>query len=439
MSAESNHTLIFSAPQATGQSVELPLSKSVALRALAAAWCAGGAEILQRRECLRLSAACRDTVEFNAALKVLRAPAPLRVMISEGAAPLRFLLALAASTPGATVEIDAGQYLRRRPITPLLEALRHAGACIRINPEGFPITVCGTLPDGGRIPVETNASSQFASALMLAAPLWRNGATLLYDNRATVSVPYIKMTAAMMRRFGIRVEISPGAISIHPGRYQTPAELPAAETDWSAAAFLYETALLLPGTPIRIKALTPASASLQGDSRIADLYRQAGVSTQYHPDGGATIVGNGGETRIKSCSDPLIADMRDIPDAVPPLAVGLSLRGIPFRFSGVGHLRHKECDRLQALTGNLARFGIRLRAGADTLEWHGERGEARTCPHVATFGDHRMAMAFAPAAAVAGGLTLDDPQVVSKSFPHFWANMRRLGFILQSGERRSTN
>lgn len=450
--------------------VTLPISKSIALRSLMLATvkrlregdpsplpplpenaCADIRDLYEAlmeilRVC-RLSASRQDTSREGSYCSssspgdaYCSVPAHTVIHMGDGAAPFRFLTALAASVPGIDVEIYTSTSLARRPLSPLVDALRSIGADIRyLNREGYPpLHISGRRLDGGVVTVDGGVSSQFASALLLASPLWRVAADirLAGGEEQCVSHPYLEMTRKMIHMSDTDME-----------------------PDWSAASYFYALALMRPGVDIRIQKLTPPAISLQGDAMCEQIFALLGVETlKCDPShGGATLRGNERQIALMRSMGMFDTDLSDVPDLVPALAVGCCMAGIHFRFRGVDHLRHKESDRLAALHAEMEKIGFALRIetpdpyadsytdlredGTHTdhtpsslstaLVWDGAilpRGESES---IDTYRDHRIAMAFAMAASRLPYLSIEDPMVVNKSFPSFWHDLEDLGFSLR--------
>ncbi len=426
---------------------ELPLSKSIALRVLtlnsvaeALGLSPAGIPALPDAEDVEGMQRAREA--YAAQLALLSGGAevadPHMVHIGEGGAPLRFFTALAASTPGIDLSISTGRSLMRRPLMLLLEALREAGAEIHCErKEGYPpLRILGRRLAPESLGLNPGVSSQFVSALMMASPLWQHGLHLHFDGAAPVSAPYIAMTAEIMRRFGAEVEWDEREVRVAPGKLQPPAEY-CVETDWSAASYFYELAILLPGHDIPLARLTPPDGSLQGDARCAEIFSLLGVTTTLKPDGSAVLRCDPRLLDLfRDSLHPLELDMNATPDLVPALAVGFCLAGIRFRFSGVGHLKHKETDRMLALSTELSKLGYMLDTTPDTMAWLGARCPAGDNESIATYSDHRMAMAFAPAAAKLPYIAIEDPGVVGKSFPGYWRALEGLGFEIRTFKPR---
>lgn len=410
---------IFPPEEILETTVSLPPSKSMAVRAAVLAALAGDATASAR-----FGEACTDArVAADAMAALNRGDADINV--GACGAALRFVTAIAAATPGADVTVDGSDRLRRRPMAPLIDALRSLGADITCTAaEGFaPLHIRGKRLDGGKVAIDASKSSQFVSALMLAAPSMTQG--LVIDPGAHVqSAPYARLTECMMAHYGITtdtvaVEGRP-AIAVLPGKYR-PADI-AIEPDWSAADFWYEIAALTAGW-VTLKGLRAGSP--QPDAVTAGLFERLGVLTEY-TDEGAEL------SATPDLFNRLDADLTDTPDAVPSLVTTACLIGMPFRLTGVAVLRHKECDRLQALIDEMRKVGAMLVTEEydNVLSWDGRRMPVRELPVFDTYDDHRMAMAFAPVAVYIPGIVVRDVEVVDKSYPGYWDALRAAGFTL---------
>ncbi len=419
---------------------ELPLSKSVALRALTLN---AVSELVSGRSAfIPEQSDAGDVKGMERALSFLRFQLmneanggetenrPHSVNIGEGGAPFRFFTALAASAPGADVTLTVRKPLLRRPHALLIEALKNAGADIRClrGENRPPLRIIGRKLDPKELMLNAGVSSQYISALMMSAPLWRNGLHLKFGSGHVVSLPYLRMTAEIMRRFGCDVTLKADEVIVSPDLCSAPErfEIP---TDWSAASYFYELALLTPGNAVMIRRLTPAEDSMQGDSACAEIFGCLGVETDIHEDGSATLEAAGDVVgKLRSDGETFEIDLSGTPDLAPALAVGLCLSGIKFRFDNAGHLKHKETDRMKALAVELRKLGFVLWTSEDSMGWNGELCEmVSPMPEIETYSDHRMAMAFAPAVVRFPGLKIKNPEVVGKSFPRFWENLVALG------------
>ncbi len=415
---------------AQSETVVLPLSKSIAARVLTVNFLSKSPVHIDELP------DCDDCRNLEAALSVLRDALdkrlenkPIKINIGAGAAPFRFFLALTAVTPGAVVEIETNEQLKRRPVAPLVDALLSLGADIKYHDEsGYPpLIVHGHQLDGGVVEIDGSVSSQFVSALMMIAPLCKQGLVIKFAGGVAVSLPYIEMTAQIMRQFGIDPIITSDSVTVKSGVYKAPADL-TIEPDWSAASYFYERALLGAPSPVRLKALARPQHSVQGDAMCCALYKYLGVETVWNSDG--TVLLTGDPAKIKALRDAGVKielDLANVPDLVPSLAVALCGAKLPFRFTGIAHLRHKECDRLFALSEELGKMGYLVEASSDSLSWKGRRCPTADNEPVEVYGDHRMAMAFAPMACVVPWVSINSPEVVGKSFPDFWQQIESVG------------
>lgn len=384
------------------QPVELPAAKSMVIRAATIF----AARSPQRLSSLLHSGLCDDSEYYIKALRdVLESVAlPLghlkKIYIGEGAAPLRFLTAFAASLPGAKIEVTCAPGLRKRPIAPLIDTLKAMGADLEFidSPEDWHIAIRGSRLKGGRMEVDSSFTSQYVSALMLASLLWSEPLSLR-ENLQMVSKPYVAMTEKMLG-----------------------AELPEVEPDWSAAAFFYEYCLIT-GRKVEISSLVPPARSLQGDAAACDVFAMAGVNSEFR-NGRAVLSFDAAALEMARERGLFEFNFSDFPDMVPAVAVALCYRGVPFRFFDVGHLRFKECDRLSALQTLLVGIGYGVRAEGDSLVFDGEFKPMAEFPmEIDPYGDHRMAMAFYPLELL-GMVQVADKDVVRKSFPNFYQQFK---------------
>ena len=362
---------------------------------------------------------CEDATSMIEAIGTLTG----EVNIGAAGTAMRFLTAYYAATPGADVTVDGCERMRRRPIGLLVEALRQCGAEIEyVGEEGFPpLHIRGRKLHGGTIDIDSGVSSQFVSALMMVAPTFDSPLTINLRGE-TASLPYIKMTAGMMAHRGIDVEVyGDNTVEIKPGRYR-PVEADDVELDWSAASYWYSLTALSAGWVTLAGLSMP---SLQGDSEVAVYYDKLGVVTAAE-DGNVELSAS---PEVFSRFD---ADMSDTPDVVQTVAVTCAMIGVPFHITGVKSLRIKETDRLEALKAELLKLGIEVELRRDNeILWEGRRHPIYEAPEIDTYGDHRMAMAFAVAAVYVNGLIINDAEVVAKSYPGFWNDLRHAGFSIE--------
>ena len=283
--------------------------------------------------------------------------------------------------------------------------------------------ICGKRLRGGALEIEAGISSQYISALLMVAPCLAEGLTLhLKGNIA--SRTYIELTLDLMRKYGAVAEWVDGhTIRVSPGSYE---DIPlTVEADWSAASYWYELAAIAAhlghDVDITLPALTPNSR--QGDRVVAQLFEPLGIRTEYTEEGARLH-----NFQFSILNSQLEKDFTHCPDIAQTLAVTCCLLGIPYTFKGVHSLRIKETDRVAALIAELRKLGFVLRAeGDELLVWDGTRCEPEEHPVIATYDDHRMAMAFAPAALCYEGLAIEHPEVVTKSYPTFWEDLKRIG------------
>lgn len=395
----------------------LPLSKSMSNRALIINALTPGALPLGE------VAVCDDTDAMRAALAQ---PDAATVNVGAAGTTMRFLTAYYASAEGREVTLDGSERMRKRPIGVLVEALRSLGADIEyVADEGYPpLKIRGRRLRGGELELDSTVSSQFISALLMVAPLMDEGLRLTLRGE-TVSRPYIRMTLAMMEDAGVESEMSGNCITVAPQSYGK--SLRAVEGDWSAAAAWYEIAALSAGA-VTIDNL--ADESCQGDRKLADIFTHLGVETEW------SDTGNGAELMASPDQEArLKIDFSDTPDLAQYVIVTCAMLGIPFRFTGLSTLAIKETDRVAAVTKELAKLGLMLQPESnDVLSWEGQRRPFTERPRFDTYADHRMAMCLAPVALFVPGIIINDAEVVSKSYPGFWDDLREAGFTLLDGD-----
>ena len=397
------------APSTVNTSIQLPASKSISNRALIIHALSNGMETLSNLS------DCDDT---RVMVKALKGSSELIDIMAAGTA-MRFLTAYLSTTPGEHI-LTGTQRMQQRPIQILVNALRELGAQIEYTTnEGFPpLRICGTTLAGSQITLKGNVSSQYISALLMIGPVLKNGLQLELTGEV-ISRPYINLTLQLMKEFGASATWTSGnSITVEPQPYHC---IPfTVESDWSAASYWYQIAALTPEADIELKGLF--RNSYQGDSRGADVFARLGVSTEFTDNG----------VRLKKTGEVpqrLDEDFVDIPDLAQTFVVTCALLDIPFRFTGLQTLKIKETDRINALKAELAKLGYVLHDENDSiLSWDGERCEPQAIPVIETYEDHRMAMAFAPAAIRFPQMEIAEPQVVSKSYPAYWEDLKRAGY-----------
>lgn len=332
---------------------------------------------------------------------------------------MRFMTAFLSKIVGEWV-LTGSERMKNRPIRILVDALNSVGARIEyLEKEGFPpLKIYGSALNGGEIELDGSVSSQYISALLMVAPLMRDGLKLKLKGDI-ISRPYINITLKMMEAFGVSADWKGNIIEVKPQDYNpVPYRV---ESDWSAASYWYEIKSFSESSEIELCGLF--ENSLQGDSFGARLFEQLGVVTEFDKGTGVKLISSG-----KSC-DMLEADLVNIPDLAQTFVVASVMKGVPFRFSGLQSLKIKETDRITALKNECKKLGYVLNDYNDSvLEWTGERCAADDIPVISTYEDHRMAMSFAPAALLLPkGIVIDEPGVVSKSYPAFWNDLKGAG------------
>ena len=407
---------LITAPEAAWRAtVKLPASKSISNRALilnALSSSSYGVENLS--DCddtnLMVNALQADGQDFN---------------VGAAGTTMRFLTAFLANLPGEWT-ITGTERMKNRPIKVLVEALNALGAHITyMEKEGFPpLRISGAALPGGEISLPGHVSSQYISAILMVAPLMEKGVTLHLEGEI-VSRPYIYITLELMKQFGVSATWEDHTIRVLPQSY-TPIRF-LVESDWSAASYWYEMMALSPKAEIELPGLF--KESLQGDAAGAKLFERLGVETHF-TDRGVKLR----HTDIR-CKE-LTYDFLNEPDLAQTFVVTCALLEVPFHFTGLQSLKIKETDRIAALQTELRKLGYVLRDAQDSiLSWDGERCEPEAHPVIATYEDHRMALSFAPAALVRPeGIAIAHPEVVSKSYPHYWSDLRAAGFTVRTNE-----
>lgn len=407
-----------SLPAALRCEITLPASKSISNRALVI-------NALSGNGCAPQNVSdCDDTRVMVRALQ----DDPHVIDIMAAGTAMRFLSAYLSVTPGDHV-ITGTERMQHRPIAILVDALRHLGAHIEyVGQEGFPpLHIRGGKHRGGHLSLPGDVSSQYISALLMTGPTLQDGLRLTLTGQV-VSRPYIDMTLQIMRQFGAQAQwTAPNEIEVLPHPYQPiPYYI---ENDWSAASYWYEMVALSPDAQACVTLPGLFAQSLQGDAAVSDIFAHLGVATEYHTD----AQGLQGVTLRKGSQpvDRLELDMVCQPDLAQTVVVTCAMMGIPFRLTGLQSLKIKETDRIHALRTELAKLGYQISEAQDSiLLWDGQRCPAQQHPAIDTYEDHRMAMAFAPCCLRVPSLTINDPQVVSKSYPGYWDDLRSAGFTL---------
>jgi len=404
--------------------IELPPSKSIANRVLVLSALNGitPQQVLHQP----VDSLCDDIQVMVHLLQNVLSDAKTKAketVLNVGAAgtAMRFATAFLAVQDGCYT-ITGTERLQQRPIGILVDALRQLGAHIDyLGEEGYPpLRIIGNpAMEGGIVTLDGGISSQFISALLMIAPTMRQGLTLHLQGQL-VSTPYLYITTQLMRQFGAKLEwTDERTVNIQRGyNFQPTIGAPLIESDWTAASYWYEIASISNGEWPVSQVHTLRADSLQGDRVCHDIFRLLSECQEAHK--------------------PFHYDFEDCPDLVQTLVVTCCMNAIPFRFTGLRTLRIKETDRISALQIELAKMGFTLQATDDMLAWDGHSSHPISLPlegelegaSISTYHDHRMAMAFAPCALRLGEIIIDDPDVVSKSYPTYWDDLTKLGFTL---------
>ena len=386
------------APAKIHTTIQLPSSKSISNRALIINALGNGTHHPENLS------DCDDT---QVMIRALNDDKETIDIMAAGTA-MRFLTAYLSVTPGTRI-ITGTERMQQRPIQVLVNALRELGADIEyVANDGFPpLRITGRELRKDTISLPGNVSSQYISALLMIAPVLTNGLTIRLTGDI-ISRPYINLTLQLMNDFGVRAEWTDDhRLKVEPQAYHsTPFYV---ESDWSAASYWYQIVALSKEAEVTLPGLF--KDSYQGDSQVAGIFRSLGVETIYK-DKTVILKKNG-----KSV-ERLDYDFINQPDLAQTFVVTCALLNIPFRFSGLQSLKIKETDRMAALITEMRKLGYILHeTDGSVLSWEGERCTTEEHPAIDTYEDHRMAMAFAPTCLALPEILINNPQVVSKSYP----------------------
>ena len=399
------------APRKINSVINLPASKSISNRALILNALSSSPHPIEN---LSNSDDTRVMIEaFNSGSNTFD--------IGAAGTSMRFLTAYFSKTPGERT-ITGSKRMQERPINILVEALNTLGGDVEyLKNQGFPpLKIRGKALEGGDIFLSGGVSSQFISALLMIAPFMKKGLNLHLEGDI-ISVPYIRMTLKMMEEYGVKSEWEENKIRIYPNEYK-PVHFKV-ESDWSAASYWYSIAALSDDATIELKGLK--KDSVQGDSNVAGLFVDLGVKTEYKEDG--IILTKNGVSAKK-----IFHNFVNEPDLAQTFVVACCFLNIPFLFTGLQTLKIKETDRIEALKTEMKKLGYIIKDSKNSiLEWDGERAEPDVNPIISTYEDHRMAMAFAPASVKLGQINIDEPMVVTKSYPDFWNDLEQTGFSIE--------
>ncbi len=404
-----------------GGRVRIPGSKSITHRALLMAALAQGESTLLNpliAEDTLLTAGALEQlgVEITQSVERITVRPPERrwrtptspILLGNSGTSMRLLPPVAAAGEGVFV-FDGTPRLRERPIGPVVDALTQLGtACVYRDRSGYPpVEIRGSGLHGGEVVVDARQSSQFLSALLLAAPLADRDVYIRWLE-PVASMPYVSLTLSMMEQMAIRVErTGPSQVKI-PAPQVYPSLHYEVEGDCSSASYFWAAAAIM-GASVSTYPIRPDS--LQGDRRLLDVLEEMGCSIRWQENG----VQVSGPPELR----PIALDMNQIPDMVPTLAVVAAFARGTTRITNVAHLRIKESDRLHVVAAELGKFGIPVEELEDGLVITGGKVGAPTGP-IDAHDDHRIAMAFALMGLKVFGVVIDGAESVAKSFPSFW-------------------
>ena len=406
------------APQVLNQTIKLPASKSISNRALIIHALSGGAILPNNLS------DCDDTTVIIDALQ----NNPHEINIKAAGTAMRFMTAFLSVKDGEEHVLTGTERMKHRPIGVLVDALRHLGADIKYaGEEGFPpLRIKGRKLEGGLLEVPGNISSQYISALLMIGPTLKNGLTLRLTGDV-ISRPYIDLTLWTMREFGADADWSDfETISVAPKPYKERNYY--IENDWSAASYWYEMMALSTHEDDEIRLEGLMDGSKQGDSSVRYIFSLLGVKSTFESrkEGVPTTVTLRHTNR---CVPRLEYDFVNSPDLAQTFVVCCALKNVHFHFTGLSTLKIKETDRIEAMKKEMRKLGYVIHDKNNSeLIWDGERCMPEIEGGIDTYEDHRMALSFAPASLCIDGLSINNPQVVTKSYPHFWEDIKSAGF-----------
>lgn len=408
------------APAGLNTTVKLPASKSISNRALIICALAGSKTLPENLS------DCDDTEVIVNALR----DNPYEINIKAAGTAMRFMTAYLAVTPGEHV-ITGTERMKHRPIAVLVDALKQLGADISyVGENGFPpLRIRGKNLEGGELSIAGNISSQYISALLMIGPVLKKGLSIRLTGEI-ISRPYIDLTLWMMREFGADAEWSGvDTICIKPQPYNQREYF--IESDWSAASYWYEMVALNRKQDDEVRLLGLMDGSKQGDSSVRYIFSLLGVKTIFEDceQGQPTAV------RLRNtgrCVPRLEYDFVSAPDLAQTFVTCCCLMGVSFRFTGLQTLKIKETDRIEALRAEMLKLGFVIKdVDGKELVWNGERCAPDHSMGIDTYEDHRMALSFAPLSIKVGEIIVNNPYVVTKSYPHYWEDLKDAGFCIQ--------
>lgn len=392
--------------------IELPLSKSISNRMLVIGYLAGNHNTVKIPD-------CNDSLIMKELLDALHTDKVNDFNAVDAGTVYRFLTALLSVTPGTRI-LKGTERMHQRPIEPLVQALNYLGADITyLGEPGYPpLLINGKRLNGGTVNVDASVSSQFISALMMVAPLMKNGLTIQLSN--AVSRPYIEMTASLMRSCGIDVSMKEGEITILPGDYTVVDSV--YESDWSAASYWFSFAALS-GSIVSINGLK--QNSVQGDHILPSLFEPLGVISTWDETGNLIISGSG------DVQHNVVANLINNPDLAPAYAATCAGLQVKAEIGGLETLAVKESNRLVTIREGLTSLGYscNIKNHNSLVVEKGKKSIVNNLIH--THNDHRIAMSMAILSIMCDQLIVDDANVVKKSYPQFWEHLISVGFKIE--------
>lgn len=331
---------------------------------------------------------------------------------------MRFLIAYFASREGREVVLTGSTRMKERPVKVLVEALQDLGAQISYeNIAGYPpIRIKGQEITASKVSMNANVSSQYISALLLIAPTLKNGIELTLEGEIT-SIPYIKMTLALLNDLAIKTSFEGNVIKVFPVA-AVAAKVMTVESDWSSASYFFSLVALADSASIKISSYK--ENSLQGDAALVGIYKELGVDSHFENN---TLI----LTKVANFKHKRVNfELNNTPDIAQTIVVTCLGLGIGCHLTGLHTLKIKETDRLEALKIELTKLGANISVTNDSLTLEPTTVINQNIK-IATYNDHRMAMAFAPL-ALKVPIIIENAEVVSKSYPDFWEDMKKLDF-----------
>lgn len=396
-------------------SLDLPGSKSISNRLLILN------EVTGRKTELKNLSDSKDTVLLLEALQKIKKNESA-INIGDAGTGMRFLTAFLSVTEGDWL-LTGSERMKERPIGELVNALRQIGAEITYKGNsGYPpLFIKGKKLNGGKVEIDGSTSSQFISALLLISPALSNGLEIEMKGK-TVSWPYISMTLDLLNEFGIKVKTQQDTIKVIAGSSNFNVQNYIIEADWSSASYWFSLVALAPKAEVILHGLNEKTS--QGDKLVTEIYKELGVGSEF----------KNGElhlSKIPVVQKKFEYDFIPCPDLAQTVAVTCYGLRIPCHLKGLSTLKIKETDRLLALQTELEKLGALVKISSDSLEMSFAQDQNNKSVKINSYGDHRMAMSFAPLTYPIGEIEINDPSVVVKSFPKFWEELKKAGIEVQ--------